>query len=422
MTNDNNKQLNTDKFKISIWGIIGIGLTTVIGSGIWRDPLTWINDSGSLALLAIIISWLFFFTAGLAYSECVSMFPNSGGPYSFVSGAINKTWGTILGILYYLGYIIIGALLAFLAVNYGLSAIEVDSFPLLVILTTLLIIIFAFVSEYIPLKIIGNITLIWVIIKILSLIVISIILMVKGNPSNLSANSFNFTNFTNVGNASLWALMGFEVMLVFSGDLTNKKEIDDNRTQLPKGIISVLVVILITYIIVTVGNGFIANIGYVGDTAEFEYIEQTTGISKNLLAGLTSFSSLGTCLAMFVVLTHQLKVMAKGGSLPDFMGQEKRGFYWNNSIITAILSGVIGFIMTFCIPLTDGAIIDVLVTIGLGLVLLSAMIPAGIIALYLRIKMPILERPFKTPVYFIIFPLSIILSIYLFILNILSLI
>lgn len=409
--------------KIGLIGILSLGLTTVIGSGVWGDPFNWVNQAGSFAILTVVISWLLFFTAGLAYAEVVGMFPNSGGPYSYVSGAINKKWGSVLGFLYYLGYIIIGPILVFVSVSSFLAMVGSSSQALLVILTVLIIVILAFVVELIPLKIVGYVVGGWIALKVLSLLIIFIIFIAKGDGANLSTPSFSGQDFVAVGNSSLWALMGFEVILVFSGDLLRKGDTKEEGKRLPRGILMVLAAILIIYILVIIGSGMIVAQGDIGENVEvFSYIETNYGVSASLLNGLKSFSALGTAFAIFIMLGHQLKVMTQGESLPKIFAEKKFRIPIYSSTFTAILSGISGLVMVLLLPSLGGRIIGIFSYVGLGLILLAAMIPAGIIALYLRVKMPILERPFKTPLYYVVFPLSIILGIYLFVLNLIALI
>ena len=75
-----NNMSQNNKSKINIFGFMGIGLTAIVGSGIWQNPISWSDLSGPLSILAIFISSLLFFTFGLAYAEVVSIFPKSGGP------------------------------------------------------------------------------------------------------------------------------------------------------------------------------------------------------------------------------------------------------------------------------------------------------------------------------------------------------
>ncbi|MCF2141170.1 MAG: APC family permease [Candidatus Lokiarchaeota archaeon] len=414
---------NTNQ-KIEYFGLLALGLTTVIGSGIWGDPFSWVDTAGIFGIIPVIISWLLLFTAGLSYAEVVGMFPNSGGPYSYVSGAINKKWGSFLGFTYYLGYLLISVILTFVSIASFFGSINLNNPTLLVIFTVLLVIILSFVVELFPLKTIGWIALIWVAIKIILLMIVFIFFMIKGDSSNLISAKPTFEEIKVVGNGSLWALMGFEVILVLSGDLSHKTDDGNSKKKLPRGILIILGIILIIYIGVIIGVNFIVKQGALTASGlqAFEYAALQSGISTSLLYACKAFSSLGTTFAIFFILTYTLKVLAKGDSLPKVFSKTKKGMYINNAILTAVLSGIFALIMTILIQITNGIIINVFSYIGLGFILLSAMIPAGIIALYLRIKMPILERPFKTPIYYIVFPLSIVLGLYLFTLNLLALI
>jgi len=113
-----------NKSKMNIFEFIGIGLTVVVSSG----------------------SCLLFFTFGLAYAEVVSIFPKSGGPYSYISGVLGKKRGTFIGILYYLGYIIIGAVLAFNSAKYTLGIFNSESNIGIILLTVFYTILLCFLS------------------------------------------------------------------------------------------------------------------------------------------------------------------------------------------------------------------------------------------------------------------------------------
>lgn len=418
-----NTMSNENKKKINFFGIIGIGLTVVVGSGIWRDPLSWTDMIGPLSLVAILISWLLFFTSGLAYAEVVSMFPKSGGPYSYVSGAINKKWGVFLGLLYYLGYMIIGSLLAFLSANFTLGIFNVDSNIGLILLTAGYTILLCFLSGISSPKIISIIALIWVAIKIVLLLIVAIFSIVNMDKANLSTTGVTFSDFNGVLNNSLWALMGFEVILIFAEEVdTEDKKIKGNL-RVPKALLYSLIIVVVLYLIMTFAAASICGIGSLegGTISQFELMSREIGISAQILSLFAAFSSLGTTFAIFAMLMHLIEVMAKEKSLPAMFQEEKKGIFAYNVpiiIITTLLGVIIGVLMTSLLNVTAGNIINIFVVIGLGFVLISALIPAGIIGLYLRIKMPILERPFKTPVYYIVFPLSILLGLYLLFLNI----
>lgn len=407
---------SSKKQMISFLGIIGIGLTTVIGSGIWKDPLSWVDSSGIMSLVAIIVGWLLMFTVGLSYAECVAMFPNSGGPYSYVGGAINKTWGSIVGIVYYVGYLFIGTVLAILTTNFTFNAIGYEaSLWQKVLLTLGYIIVLGILASVIHLRDLGTVSILWVGLKIILLLVVAVLAIINGSSANYSVSNLTFSGFQNTLISSLWALTGFEVMLIFAAEVTKEDGKIPGNKKMPISILVALGVILVTYLVVAFGASSILGIGGLGNQSAFDFIANATGISSNIIALFAAISAGGTTFAICAVLAHQLKVMADGGSLPTVFKLEKgniRVFNISVSIIIVMVLAVLAIYLD---------IIGLFAVIGLGAVLLSAMLPAGLIALYLRIKMPILERPFKAPLFFVVFPLAILLSVYLLVLNFMSL-
>ncbi|TFG01061.1 MAG: APC family permease [Promethearchaeota archaeon] len=416
----NNESQKQNKNKINFLGIIAIGMTTVIGSGIWRDPLKWANSSGIFSILAVVISWLLFLTAGLSYAECVSMFPKSGGPYSYVGGAVNKKWGTLVGILYYIGYLFISSLLAFLTANFTLGIFGVQDNLMLVVFTLLFLILFGLLSGIVSPRLFGFLALGWVLIKIVFLIIVSILMLLNADVANYSVNELTFSGFQETINLSIWALLGFEVMLIFTEELNKKDSLIKGNLKMSIGILIALLSILGVYILVTLGASSLVGINDLGTSNPFVIIASNTGIPTPILSFFAAFSAAGTCFAVLATCIHQLRVMARDDSLPKIFNKTKKGYHIANIGVTIILVVIIGSIMTLLIPLTEGLIVDIFAATGIGIVLISAMLPAGIIALYLRIKMPILERPFKTKFYYIVFPLAILLSIFLFYLNIIQ--
>lgn len=415
MTIESNEKKNV----ISFIGIIGIGLTTVIGSGIWRDPLKWANNAGILSIIALLITWFLFFTIGLAYAECTSMFPKSGGPYSFVGGAINKKWGTMVGVSYFVGYIFIAAVLSFLTALFTLFIFGAITDLGLILLTLGYLVLFSFLAGLSSPRILGHVAFSWVSIKIILLVVVAILALTNAQPQNL--DNLTFEGFQNTINGSIWALLGFEVMLIFAGEINRKDGRIKGNRKLSIGILITLAIILILYVFVTISAASIVGIGDLPDPsstfAVFAFLSSSIGISLEMISLFAAISAAGTTYAILTICIHQLRVMARDESLPKFFNNNRKGIYINNIIVTMILTLVIGFVMTVLLP-SVGLIVDFFAAIGMGLILLSAMIPAGVIALYLRIKMPILERPFKSPLYYIVFPLAIALSIYVFYLNI----
>jgi len=415
------------KSKINIFGFIGIGLTAVVGSGIWQNPVSWTDLSGPLSILAVFISSLLFFTFGLAYAEVVSIFPKSGGPYSYITGVMGKKRGTFIGILYYFGYLIVGAVLAYNSAKYTLGIFNIESNIGTILLTVVFTILLCFSSGVSTPKLLSIIALSWVSIKILFLLIVVILAFANGDATNFSTTGASFANFQSVLNSSFLALIGFEVMIIFTEDVDKEDKKIKGKLRIPKGILYSLIIIFVLYLLITIGASSIGGIGSLenGTITEFELISNEIGISVSILSLFAAFSSLGKTFILFAVLRHMLQVMAREKSLPEiFQDEQKRGIFQYNmaiAMVTAVIAVILGIILTSLINVTGGAIIKIFITIGFCFILISSYLPIGVIALYLRVKMPILERPFKSPIYYIVFPISILLGLYLLYVNIFGL-
>ena len=390
--NSNNKKKN----KISFLGIVGLGLTTVIGSGIWRDsgPFGWANSAGIFAILALAVSWLLFLTSGLSYAECVSMFPKSGGPYSYVGGAFNKKLGTLVGVTYLIGYFFIANILAFLTANFTLVMFGVDSVPLLLILTIIYLIVFGILAGMTSLRLLGYIAFVWVFLKIIFALIVAILNLVNINPSNLAIGGLTFGGFQSATNNSIWALLGFEVMLIFTEETDKSDSFIKGQLKLPVGILLTLLIIFGLYLIITFGAVSIIGIGDLSGTSPFAIIFGAIGFPPEVLAFFAAFSSAGTTFAVLAVCIHQFRVLARDDSIPKLFNTKIKGFYLPNIGATMAITVILGIVMSVMFITIGGLAIDIIAVIGISLVLISAMLPAGITALYLRIKMPVI-RPWN---------------------------
>lgn len=396
---------------------MGIGLTTVIGSGIWRDSLLWPNAAGILSLVTVSIGWLLFICAGLAYAECVSMFPKGGGPYSYVGGAFGDKAGAYAGLLYLVAYFFIGTVLCFLTALFTLAAFDTNSFSFLTpgylaLFTCLYLLIFTILAGLSSPKVLGLATFSWVAIKIVLVIVVFIIALT--NWQSVSVNNLTGSGFQVGINSSLWALMGFEVMLVFAG---NTKDVEKT---MPKAILIVLPIILVLYLFVAFAGSSIISIGEIAADAGTIDVMMTlvgkTGIPAVVIFIFAAFSAAGTAYAMLATCFQQSRVLAADKVLPEVFQKKVGGVDLWNILLTLAITIPVGLIMTLTSKYWDYSV-DFFANAGVALVLISALLPAGISALYLRIKLPALNRPFKTPIYFIVFPLAVLLSLYLLVLN-----
>ncbi len=407
-----------NKDRISLLGVIGIALTTVVGSGIWKDSLLWSNSAGIFSLVALLVGWALMFTVGLSYAECVSMFPQGGGPYSYVGGVFGKKVGSTVGIIYLMAYWCVISILSVISSLFTLAALSAPTFEMLVIpniavLTLVYIVTFALLARVTPGKKFGNMSFVWAILKIALLLGVTLLVLRNWSPTTSFALP-TFDGFQLALNSSLWALFGFETILVFAG------ETFDSEYTAPRGILITLSIVLIVYLVVGASTAGVIGIGDIpADTGSIGLImilSSFAGLSPNLVFSFAAFSAVGTGYAAMVVAIKQVEILANDDVLPKSFS-ECPDSNMRATILNVLVIGIISLIMSLLLEVENGLVVDVVVAVGIGFILLSAMFPAGGIALYLRFKMPALVRPFRTPAYFIVFPLAISLSLYLFVLS-----
>ncbi|TFH03571.1 MAG: APC family permease [Candidatus Thorarchaeota archaeon] len=406
----------TSNKNISLVGIIGIGLTTVIGSGIWKDSLLWSSSASIFSLLAVFLAWLLMFCAGLAYAESVGMFPQGGGPYSYVGGAFGRKAGSFVGILYLISYYMIGAILSFLTALFSLAAID---FTLLTglnltIVTIIVVILFTIISNLTSYKILGLTTFVWSVLKIVLVIGVFAFLFLSWTPTTIAIP--DLAGFQSAVNSSIWALLGFEVMLVFAGE-TNEAE-----KTIPRAITIVLPFFLIIYLLVSFLASGIIGLGDIaagtGSVSLLMLLASSTGIPASYIFAFGAFSAAGTAYLIYAMCTKQMRILASDNVLPKALAGKRSGVDMS-VLMTIIFGGIVAGVMVGTNEIWADSV-DVFASVGIGLVLMSAMLPAGLTALVLRRRMPALDRPFKTPLYQVVFPLAILLSIYLIVLNFLN--
>ncbi len=408
--------------QLSIYMIMAIGLSTVIGSGIWRDPVKWANAAGAYAVLGLLIAWLLFFSSGLAYAECVGMFPNSGGPYSFVGGAFGKRTGTSVGILYFLGYAFVGVVLGYLTAVFTLAIFDTTNFEYITdqnvaFFTLAYILVFGLVASYLKLRQSGIILLVWAFVKVAMLLLIALFAFANMDADLLSSAKFDSAGFQDSIALAVWALLGFDVMLIFAGELEKHegKNFEEERRTLPKAIIYTLIIILVVYLVVA-----FAVIGIVppqsletsGTLGIMLVYASESGIGPEFLFLLAAISAAGTTYALIYISIHQIRVLAQDEAISLFLGETPE-IQRKRAIVVVFSLFLFAAGMLAANKWVDSRSVDLVAGVGVGLILISAMLPAGITALYLRIKLPILDRPYKAPLYFVVFPVSIALSLYL---------
>ncbi|RLI67387.1 MAG: hypothetical protein DRO63_04820, partial [Candidatus Gerdarchaeota archaeon] len=282
----------------------------------------------------------------------------------------------------------------------------------LTLLTFAYLLLFVILAALSSPRIFGIISFTWVVIKIVLVVIVSIIALTHWSYS--PPGSISFVNYQLAINGGLWSLMGFELVLVFSGDVENVEQ------KMPKGLLITLPIILVLYLFVTISFAGLISIGEIPVDADIVslifLLASKSSIPSWIVFAFAAFSAAGTGYAILTMVLKQVKVLTEDDVLPSIFKKKLAGINVFSSLFILLGTFIVATVMVGTVDVWENSIVS-FIAVGLGLILISAMFPAGLIALYLRIKLPALKRPFKTPLAVIIFPLAILLSLYLLVLN-----
>jgi APA family basic amino acid/polyamine antiporter len=404
------------KSKLTIPLLMGIGLTTIIGFGIWKDPIIWVNDTSIYTLLATTITWILVFTVGLSYSECVSMFPKSGGAFSFVGGAFGNRAGTIAALGFNFSYMIVSSLLSYITALFLLAAFGLPTTTGNVLIATFVtLLIICGLSGINSSRFFAWTASIWVVMKVVMLLIIVILIFIRWDQAIIS-QSITLNDFQLTMRNSIWSLFGVEVILVFAGEA---KKVEKN---IPKAILFSLVAVILIYFVVIIALSGLIHYNSLTTSNPIQLLEllaNSVGINQSVIYGFVGFASFGTAYSTCTAQIYQNKILAEEKILPEILGKSiKKHLFFGASLIFAI-ELTIAIILIVTQDVWPGAL-DNWFAVATALNLLSIVLPAGLTALYLRIKHPVYKRPFKAPAYFIVFPLNIILALVMLVLNFLD--
>ncbi len=151
------QELKNTMSKKFVWAV---AFGSSVGWGAFILPGDWLTSSGTLgATLGIIIGGLLMLIIAVAYGALTQKFPVSGGEFAFIYQSFGKYTSFIASWFLVLGYICIVALNAsafsllfkfvapsFLEVGYLYTIAGWDVYIMEVILSTLILVVFAFIS------------------------------------------------------------------------------------------------------------------------------------------------------------------------------------------------------------------------------------------------------------------------------------
>ena len=377
-----------------------LGIGAVVGTGIFViTGVAAASYAGPAIILSFVISGIICILAALCYAEFSAMVPVAGSAYTYCYASLGEIWAWIIGWDLILEYAV-----SISAVAIGWSAYVVNLLadigvtlpPYLVNppgvsggmvnLPAAMIILVITAMLVIGMRESATLNSIIVMINISVILIFLVLTHDHINPANWHPfMPFGITGVLAGAAIVFFAYIGFDAVL------TAAEEIEDPQTNLPKGIIGSVVIVMILYVCVAAAlTGVVPYGDFLQTSAPVAFALDRIDIPWG--AALVSVGALcGITSVILVTLYGQTRIffaMARDGLLPGFFSDIHARFHTPAKV--TLLVGVITAVLASVIPLD---VIAELVNIGT----LAAFIIVAAGILVLRRVQPALERPFKCP-------------------------
>jgi ethanolamine permease len=396
----NNLELKKTLTPIHLWAI-GVGIVISGNFFGWNFGLAQSGYVGMLiatALMAIMYTFMCF-----GISELATAMPHAGGPYSFARRAMGPFVGFITGTGVILQYFIAAPIIAI-----GIGAYINFLFPTVSsILAAAFMYLFFMIVHIIGIKEYARIEIVLVLIALGLLVLMYFVGLPNIDPSKL----FGGEGIALIpgGIQGIWAALPYAMWLFLAIEMLPmlSEECRDAKKDMPKGILSGMITLLILSVLTTtvaIGLGGIDLLSTAEDplpVAVAAAFGNTYWLAQ-VLASIGLVGLIASFSGVILAYSRQIFSLSRAGYLPEFLSilhKTRRTPYYS-----IILPGIIGLLLVL---LVDPDNLILISTFGA----LVSYISMNLSVIILRKKEPNLERPYKTPWYPFIPVVSLALAI-----------
>ncbi len=401
------------KKELSLFGLIMIVISSVIGSGIFLTPSQIAGHLPSTGL--ITMAWCFggilALSGALTFGELGAMFPKTGGVYIY----LKEAYGSFVGFLYGWAYftVIMSGTVAALAIafssylgfifslsNVGKSIISVSLVILISIINIFRIrIVEIFTNTFAILKLAGIFLIIIIGIILGSSEILLTDIAVSDTKSNIGISAFGLAMI-----GVLWSFGGWHHTSFLSGEAKNP-----NKT-IPLAMIIGTLIVLFVYILTNLAYMLLMPVSEIAasESIAADALSTVLPFGGLFIAIIIAISAFGTALVGTLTGPRIYFAMAEDGLF--FRKLSYIHPKYNTPVYAIIAQGVWAMIILLMWG-TFEAVITYVVFMDWIFFLLTA-----VIVILFRYTRRDVNRPFRTPLYPIT-PILFIITSFLFILN-----
>ncbi|MDR0300346.1 MAG: APC family permease [Streptococcaceae bacterium] len=335
--------------KMGFWSIFLLGITGIIGSGIFLLPSQATAQVGVASIFVFIFDALLILCIALCFAKAATYFEKDGGPYLYAKDAFGDFVGFEVGFVTWAIRIIAEATMA-VAFTTALSAI----FPYFATVTGKMIVVTLFVVILAAMNIAGvglskiviNLVTVSKLVPLLLFIAVGIFFIKGANftPIVPSAHISGHT-WASVAMLLFYAFTGIEAVGVAAGDMKHPKR------DIPRALISITLAVAVIYILIqTVSIGILGQSTLAKSAVPIQDAFATVagGFGKSIVAAGTLLSTGGLLIASSYVTPRSGVALAEGDMMPKVVAKRnRRNAPWVAIVVSATLTLTIAYSGSF---------------------------------------------------------------------------
>jgi len=344
---------------VGLPGAIGLGLGSILGTGVFVGLALAAVDAGALILPALALAGVVAMLNGLSSAALAARYPVSGGTYEYGYRVLSPAWGFAAGWLFVAAKCASFAGAALGASAYLMALLRIGD-PVTARITAVGIIAGATLLTAAGLKRSQKVNAVMVGVTLVGLAVFVLVCVMGMTQNGIAPNAWSIPE--NDSGAKLLKAAAF-LFVAFTGYgrvATLGEEILDPARNIPRAVVATLVVSLFVYALVaTAGLGAAGAMGFAGaaevhNTSGFGGAAAgaaLTNVAKSLnhpffahLVAIASITAMcGVALNLSLGISRVVLAMARRGDLPD--GLASLGAHGKSPVAATVAVGLVAALL-----------------------------------------------------------------------------